>query len=266
MPSINGLKIKLFADGADIENMKQAYADGIVKGFTTNPTLMRKANVSDYEAFAREAIAAIPDLPISFEVFSDEFSEMESQARWIHSWGRNVIIKIPITNTRGESSLDLIKKLSDEGISLNITAILTLQQVEQVVKSLNPSVNSIVSVFAGRIADAGLDPEPIMVEAAKMTEQNAGAELLWASCRELFNIFHAERCGCQIITVTADILRKLPNIGRDLADFSLDTVRMFYRDAQTAGYKMTAKPPAQKVVSIRQKPGAKSRRDKIVHS
>jgi len=248
MSSIDTLRIKLFADGADINDMKEAYERGIVKGFTTNPTLMRKANISDYEAFARKAIEVIPDLPISFEVFSDEFDEMEQEAKQISSWGRNVIIKIPITNTKGESSLPLIRRLSDEGISLNITAILTLRQVEGVVKNLNPSIDSIVSVFAGRIADTGVDPEPIMTEAANIAESNPAAQLLWASSRELLNIFQAERCGCHIITVTPDILKKLSNIGRDLDEFSLDTVKMFYRDAQAAGYRIMERLPIKELV------------------
>ena len=248
MSSIDALRIKLFADGADINDMKEAYERGIVRGFTTNPTLMRKANISDYEAFARKAIEVIPDLPISFEVFSDEFDEMEQEARQISSWGRNVVIKIPITNTKGESSLPLIRRLSDEGISLNITAILTLRQVEGVVKNLNPSIDSIVSVFAGRIADTGVDPEPIMTEAAGIAESNPAAQLLWASSRELLNIFQAERCGCDIITVTPDILKKLSNIGRDLDEFSLDTVKMFYRDAQAAGYRIAERLPIRELV------------------
>jgi len=248
MSSIDALRIKLFADGADINDMKEAYERGIVRGFTTNPTLMRKANISDYEAFARKAIEVIPDLPISFEVFSDEFDEMEQEAKQISSWGRNVVIKIPITNTKGESSLPLIRRLSDEGISLNITAILTLRQVEGVVKNLNRSIDSIVSVFAGRIADTGVDPEPIMTEAANIAESNPAAQLLWASSRELLNIFQAERCGCDIITVTPDILKKLSNIGRDLDEFSLDTVKMFYRDAQAAGYRIAERLPIRELV------------------
>lgn len=253
MTSVKGLNIKLFADGADINDMIEAYKKGIVKGFTTNPTLMRKAGVSDYEGFAKCAIEAIPDLPVSFEVFSDEFDQMEREARHINSWGSNVVVKIPITNTRGESSLPLIKKLSDDGIALNITAILTLDQVKGVTKALNPAVSSIVSVFAGRIADTGIDPEPIMIEAAEIVKSNHGAQLLWASCRELLNIFQADRCGCQIITVTANILKKLPNIGKTLGQYSLETVKMFYRDAQAAAYKIAETRPVIRVESMPKK-------------
>lgn len=260
------LKIKLFADGADLDEMKAAYEKGIVQGFTTNPTLMRKAGVSDYETFARSAIDAIGDLPLSFEVFSDEFASMEREARRIHSWGDNVIVKIPITNTRGESSLPLIEKLSGDGISLNITAILTLDQVAGVANSLNPSVTSIVSVFAGRIADTGVDPEAIMTESAEILKSNPGAQLLWASSRELLNIFQAERCGCKIITVTRGILDKLCNIGRDLSDFSVATVKMFHRDAQAAGYSILEAPVVGKIVPFSGKSAGKSSRESAVKS
>ncbi len=206
-------KIKLFMDGADIESMKEMYRQGMVKGFTTNPTLMRKAGVSDYEAFAAEALRAIPDLPISFEVFSDEFDEMERQARKISAWGNNVYVKIPITNTEGKSAVSLIRKLAQEGIALNVTAILTLKQVAAVADALNADVPSIVSVFAGRIADTGRDPMPLMKEASILLQGSRQAELLWASPRELLNIFQAEECGCHIITAVSDILKKLPLIG-----------------------------------------------------
>lgn len=235
---IKELKIKIFADGADIKSMVEAYKGGIVKGFTTNPTLMRKGGISDYESFAKEVLKHIPDSPISFEVFSDEFSEMERQAKKIASWGSNITVKIPITNTKQESSIPLIKKLSSEGLSLNITAILTLEQVRAVKEVLNPNVYNIVSVFAGRIADTGRDPMPYMTEAAKILRPTKNTDLLWASSRELLNIFQAESCGCQIITVTNDILKKLHMINKDLAELSLDTVKMFHQDAIQAGFKL----------------------------
>jgi transaldolase len=238
MESLKDLKIKLFADGADINDMKRIYKEGIVKGFTTNPTLMRKANVSNYESFAKEILKEIRDMPISFEVFSDDFDEMEVQARKIASWGNNVNVKIPITNTKGELSLDLIKKLSGNGISLNVTAILTNEQVEAVSRVISPKVKTIISVFAGRIADTGRDPVPYMKDAVNILKSNRNAELLWASSRELLNIFQAESCGCHIITVTSDILKKLPTIGKDLAVLSLDTVKMFYEDARASNYKI----------------------------
>jgi transaldolase len=231
--------IKIFADGADINGMLEMYRTGFVKGFTTNPTLMKKAGVENYEKFARAAIEVIPDLPISFEVFSDDFETMENEARKIGSWGDNVYIKIPITNTQGESSSGLIKKLSAEGFRLNVTAILTLQQVETVLKNISPGSNgTIVSVFAGRIADTGINPVPLMKETAKMCKSVTKVESLWASTRELLNIFQAEECGADIITVTNDILKKLPNIGKNLTQLSLETVQMFYNDAKSLGYKI----------------------------
>jgi transaldolase len=238
MTSLEDLHVKLFADGADINDMKKAYKEGIVKGFTTNPTLMRKANVMDYEAFAKEVLREITDLPISFEVFSDEFDVMERQARKIASWGQNVNVKIPITNTKGESSVGLIRRLSGDGIALNVTAILTLEQVEAVAEAISLETNTIVSVFAGRIADTGRDPVPYMQKAADILKSNRNAELLWASSRELLNIFQADSCGCRIITVTNDILKKLAMIGKDLEELSLDTVKMFYKDALSAGYNI----------------------------
>jgi transaldolase len=214
------------------------YRAGFVSGFTTNPSLMKKAGVADYEQFAREAIRAIPDFPLSFEVFSDDFETMEKEARKIKSWGDNVYIKIPVTNTRGESSAPLIKKLSTEGFKLNITAILTLAQVEHILKNIYPGSGAFISVFAGRIADTGLDPVPIMRETVKMCKNVAGTESLWASTRELLNIFQAEECGVDIITVTNDILKKLNLVGKDLTGFSLETVRMFYNDGQSLGYRI----------------------------
>jgi transaldolase len=209
-----------------------------IKGFTTNPTLMRKAGVSDYRAFAREVVAAIPDRPISFEVFSDDFAEMETQAREIARWGENVNVKIPVTNTRGEPSYALVKRLAAEGIKLNVTAIFTLDQVREVVAALDPRVPAYVSVFAGRIADTGVDPMPHMAAAKALCAMKPKAELIWASPRELLNVFHAEAVGCDIITVTNDLLAKLGNVGKDLGLFSLETVKMFRDDAVKAGFKL----------------------------
>lgn len=238
MISIKDLKIKIFADGADISDIKQAYQEKIVKGFTTNPSLMKKANISNYEIFAKNILEIVTDLPISFEVFSDDFSEMEREARKISSWGKNVNVKIPITNTKGKPSLALIKKLSCEGLFLNITAILTVEQVKAVAETISPKSKTIISVFAGRIADTGRDPVPYMEEASCILKKNPNAELLWASSREILNIFQAEKCGCHIITVTSDILKKIPTIGKDLQAFSLETVKSFHQDAFQSGYKI----------------------------
>ncbi|QXO93534.1 transaldolase [Methanospirillum purgamenti] len=238
MSQLKNLNIKLFADGADLNGMIEEYNKGIVSGFTTNPTLMKKAGVQDYEKFAKEVIKLIPDLPISFEVFSDDFQNMEREAKIISGWGKNVYIKIPITNTKGEFSIPLIKKLSHDGLQLNITAILTLNQVKGVFEVLSPETPAIVSIFAGRIADTGCDPIPIMSEAAAILKPNEKTELLWASTRELLNLFQAEKCGCHIITITNDILKKLSLVGKDLSELSLETVHMFYADAQSAGYKI----------------------------
>jgi transaldolase len=236
MQSITDLNIKIFADGAEKAGMLELAKKPYIKGFTTNPTLMRKAGVTDYAQFAREILSAITDRPISFEVFSDEFSEMERQARLISSWGENVYVKIPITNTKGASSIPLIKKLVSQKIKLNVTAILTLEQVREVAPALSLKTPSVVSVFAGRIADTGRDPVPIMREAKKILARNKKAELLWASTREVLNIAHAEAAGCHIITVTNDILKKAEKMGYDLAALSLDTVKMFYEDGKQAGY------------------------------
>jgi transaldolase len=232
------LKIDLYADGADIRDMVAALDSGLVKGFTTNPTLMRKSGISDYEAFARDALKAVGGLPISFEVFADEFDEMERQAKRIATWGDGVFVKIPITNTRRQSSIDLIRRLSAAGVKLNITAILTLDQVRCVVDAVEKNVPAIVSVFAGRIADTGRDPVPLMTEAAAIVRKKPKAQLLWASPRELLNIFQADACGCHIITVTGDILKKLAMVGKSLEDLSLDTVKMFYNDAAAAGFRL----------------------------
>jgi transaldolase len=234
----NDFQIKIFADGADIKGMLEMYHAGFVSGFTTNPSLMKKSGVMDYEMFAKEAVKAISDLPLSFEVFSDDFDAMEKEARKIGSWADNVYTKIPVTNTQGASSVPLIKKLSAEGLKLNITAILTLNQVEQVIKNLTPGVGAYISVFAGRIADTGIDPIPVMKETVAMCRSVLGVESLWASTRELLNIFQAQSCGVDIITVTNDILKKVSNIGKDLSRLSLETVQMFYNDAKSLGYKL----------------------------
>ncbi len=235
---MHSFKIKLFADGADLDEMLAAHRQRMVDGFTTNPTLMRKAGVADYESFARRALEAITDLPISFEVFADEFPEMETQAKKIGRWGKNVYVKIPVTNTRGEPSYALIQRLTQENVKVNVTAILTLEQVKRVAEILAEHTPAIVSVFAGRIADTGRDPMPIMHEARSILASSTHAELLWASSRELLNIVQAEACECHIITVTKDILNKLPMVGKGLAELSLDTVKMFYTDAVSAGFKI----------------------------
>jgi transaldolase len=232
------LRVKLFQDGADLDAMVAAKKRGLVSGFTTNPTLMRKAGISDYRAFARQVIAAIPDLPISFEVFSDEFDVMEREAREIASWGGDTCVKIPITNTRGTSAAPLIHKLSKEGFSLNVTAILTLDQVEAVANAADPAARTIVSIFAGRIADTGVDPIPIMTKAAQLLAHLPRAELLWASPREVLNVVQADACGCHIITATPDIIAKIPLLGKDLRKYSLETVKMFHDDARAAGFKL----------------------------
>lgn len=236
MPSVKDLKIKIFADGANVNEMKKVYSEGIVKGFTTNPTLMKKDGVTDYVSFAKGVLAEIKDMPISFEVFTDDLESMERQAIEIGSWGENVYIKIPVTNTKGETSYELIRKLSSGGMKLNVTAILTIEQVENVSKNLDKNTPAIVSLFAGRIADTGRDPIPYINESLAILKDNKNAELLWASSRELLNIFQAEECGCQIITVTNDLLKKLSMVNKDLKELSLDTVKMFYNDAKSAGY------------------------------
>jgi transaldolase len=238
MTAVLDLKVKIFADGADKQGMVDMYKKPWIKGFTTNPTLMRKAGVADYRAFAREVLDAIPDRPISFEVFSDEFPEMERQAREIASWGDNVYVKIPVTNTQGQPSHELVRQLSFAGIKLNVTAVFTLEQVRDVVAHLDPTIPAYVSVFAGRIADTGRDPMPHMAAALALVRQSPKAELIWASPRELLNVFHADAVGCDIITVTNDLLAKLANCGKDLPQFSLETVKMFRDDAVKAGYRL----------------------------
>ena len=238
---INGFKIKIFADGADIAGMKAMAAKPWIDGFTTNPTLMRKVGIADYKAFAREAIGALPGRPISFEVFADEFDEMEAQAREIATWGPTVNVKIPITNTRGESSVPLCAKLARSGVVLNVTAIFTLDQVRALAAALDPSVPAIVSVFAGRIADTGVDPLRHMRECRALLGNLPKAELLWASPREALNLVHAEQSGCHIITMTNDLLAKVEGFGKDLGQFSLETVQMFRKDAVAAGYTIPTK-------------------------
>ena len=236
MTTIHSLKVKIFADGADAPEMLEMYSKPYIKGLTTNPTLMRKAGISNYRAFAREILAQIRDKPLSFEVVCDEFAEMERQAFEISGWADNVYVKIPVTNTRGEASYALIRRLSSRGVKLNVTAIMTLMQVREVVSALSSDVASFVSVFAGRIADTGVDPLPLMADAVQMLKARSKAELIWASPREVLNIFHADSIGCHVVTATRDILKKLPLVGYNLDEYSLDTVRMFYRDAVAAGF------------------------------
>ena len=238
MKSISELKIKIFADGADKDGMLEMYRNPLIKGFTTNPTLLRKAGVSDYRAFALDILKAIPDRPISFEVLSDEFDEMEIQAQKISAWGKNVYVKIPVTNTRRESSLNLIRKLTRAGVKVNVTAMMTLAQVRDVSRALDGGPPAYVSVFAGRIADTGRDPMPLMAAAVEMLRLHPNIELIWASPREVLNIFQADLVGCPIITATNDILKKLDLVGKDLHVFSLDTVKMFRDDALKAGYAL----------------------------
>lgn len=232
------LKIKLFADGADLTGIREMYSNPMIKGFTTNPTLMRKAGIQDYKAFARQVLEAIPDRPISFEVFADEFDEMERQALEIASWGKNVSVKIPVTNTRKQFAGPLIERLSKAGVALNVTAVMSLDQVRNITERLAPNTPAIISVFAGRVADTGRDPVPLMAEAVKIMQARPKAKLIWASPRELLNIFQADSVGCHIITATNDILKKLTLVGKDLEQYSLETVQMFYKDAQAAGYKI----------------------------
>jgi len=232
------LRVRLFADGADLATMLEMYRNPLIRGFTTNPTLMRRAGVKDYEAFAREVVQAIPDRPISFEVFSDEFSDMRRQALRIAAWGEQVFVKIPVTNTAGASSADLIRSLARSGVKLNVTALLTLHQVELVADALAGGPPSYISVFAGRIADTGIDPVPLMAEAVKAITPYPNLQLIWASPREVLNIFQADATGCHVITATADILAKLALVGKNLSEFSLDTVKMFHADAAKAGYRL----------------------------
>jgi transaldolase len=238
MKTLDQLKVKIFADGADLNGMLELYKNPYIKGFTTNPTLMHMSGISDYEHFARQVLERIPDRPISFEVFSDEFDEMEKQARKISAWGENVFVKIPVTNTRNESSVKIIRRLASEGVQLNITALMTSAQVQVISPALGSHTPSFISIFAGRIADTARDPMPIMKKSVEIMADFPQQELIWASPRELLNIFQANEVGCHVITVTHDVLKKLPLIGKDLDEYSLDTVKMFYSDAQKAKFKL----------------------------
>jgi transaldolase len=238
MKKIEDLKVKIFADGADKSAMLEMYQKPFIKGLTTNPTLMSKAGIRDYRAFCKDILISINDKPLSFEVFSDDFKEMERQALEIASWGDNVYVKIPITNTKSETCYALVRKLAKEKVKLNVTALMTLDQVSHVVDSLNASVPSYISIFAGRVADTGRDPLPMMTEALSCMKSNPLSELIWASPRELLNIFQADDIGCHVITVTNDILKKLSLVGYNLDKYSLDTVKMFYNDAVVAGFKL----------------------------
>src|SRR5687768_917419 len=238
MRTTGDLRVKLFADGADKAGMMEMYAKAYIKGFTTNPTLMRKAGITDYAAFAKDVLKSIPDRPISFEVFSDDFEEMHRQALQIASWGPNVYVKIPITNTHRHSSTPLIGELARKGVRLNITALMTLDQVRDVSEAIGSRAPACISVFAGRVADTGRDPVPMMKAAVDLMKPLGNQELIWASPRELLNIFHADSIGCHIITVTNDILKKLEIVSKDLREYSLETVKMFRDDAVKAGFKL----------------------------
>ena len=242
MKAPNSLNVKIFADGANRAEILELYARPYVRGFTTNPTLMRQAGVRDYEAFARDILGAIPDRPISFEVFADEFEEMEWQAHRLASWGDNVYVKVPITNTQDESSLKLIARLSAAGVKVNVTAILTLEQVRDACRALEGGAPACVSIFAGRIADTGRDPLPVVQAAVELAGLSPNIELIWASPRELLNIFQADAIGCHIITLTSDILKKLRLVGKDLRESSLETVKMFYEDARQSGFQLSTEP------------------------
>jgi transaldolase len=237
-PTAAELRVKVFADGANLEKIRELAADPLIRGFTTNPTLMRKAGVTDYEAFAREALEIVGDRPISFEVFTDDFAEMGREARILAALGHSVYVKIPVTDTSGNSSAELVSELSGEGIKLNVTGLFTIDQVETTSGAVADGVPACISLFAGRIADAGVDPVPMVEQAVAAIADQPGQELIWASPREVLNIVQADRAGCHIITVTHDLLAKLKLLGKDLTEFSLDTVRMFHRDAVDAGYKL----------------------------
>jgi transaldolase len=241
---IKSLKVKLFADGADIAGMKEMAANPMIKGFTTNPTLMRKAGITDYAAFAREVLDIIPERPVSFEVFADDFAQMEIQALEIASWGKNVNVKIPVTNTQQEFAGPLIERLSKAGVMVNVTAVMTSDQVERITERLDARTPAIISVFAGRIADTGRDPMPLMQQAVRIMKAKPKAELIWASPRELLNVFQADAVGCHIITATNDILKKLSLVAKDLQQYSLETVEMFYKDAKAAGYSIATREAA----------------------
>jgi transaldolase len=242
--TVSDLKVKIFGDGADKASMLELYRQPFISGFTTNPTLMNKAGISDYRAFAQDILECIPDRPISFEVFADDADEMERQAHYISKWGKHVYVKIPVTNTRREPMFNLVKRLSHEGIQVNVTALMTLEQVRAVSEALRGGARSYVSVFAGRIADTGRDPVPMMKTAVEMVHAAQNAELIWASPRELLNIFQADEIGCDVITVTSDVLKKLSLVGKDLDEFSLETVKMFYDDAKKSGFSFDDVPRA----------------------
>lgn len=237
---LDDLKVAVYADGADIDGMVEMAQKGFVKGFTTNPTLMKKAGVKSYINFVGNVISEIPDMPISFEVFADDFEAMKEEALVLSGYGKNVFVKIPITNSKGESSIPLIASLSQKGVNLNVTAIFTIEQVKAVLKVLAEGTENIISIFAGRIADTGVDPEIIMREAVELCKRKPGVMSLWASCREVFNIVQADRCGVDIITVTNDLLAKLGNIGKPLEQFSLETVQMFERDGRSLGFSVVS--------------------------
>jgi transaldolase len=244
MADLKFLKVKLFADGADLAGIQEMAANPMIKGFTTNPTLMRKAGVADYKSFALQVLGIVKDRPISFEVFDDDFAQMEKQALEIASWGKNVNVKIPVTNTKGEFCGPLVERLSRAGVQLNVTAVMTIEQVKRITEKLAADTPAIVSVFAGRIADTGRDPLPIMAESVTILKSRPAAELIWASPRELLNIFQADEVGCHIITATNDILKKLSLVGKDLDRYSLETVEMFYKDAKAAGYSIATRAAA----------------------
>lgn len=247
MSAIDNLKVKIFADGAELDGILALAKKPYIKGFTTNPTLMHKAGIEDYEAFARKLIAAVPDRPLSFEVFADDIDAMIAQGRVIASWGKNVNVKIPVTTTSGAFTGPVISSLARAGVVVNVTALMTAAQVKQVAECLDPNVAAIISVFAGRVADTGIDPVPVMQECLRVLKDRPKAELLWASPRELLNIFQADEIGCHIITVSHDVLAKLSLVGKNLDEYSLDTVKMFYRDATAAGFKIAT--PQHKAAS-----------------
>jgi transaldolase len=235
---LDRLRVKLFADGANMSAMLEMHALPYIKGLTTNPTLMRKAGIANYRSFAKDVLSQIINKPVCFEVLADDFAEMERQAMEIAGWADNVFVKIPVTNTKRETCRTLVKRLSDRQVKLNVTAVMTLAQVRDIAASLNPGIPSYLSVFAGRIADTGIDPVPLMCQAVEILKSNSHAELVWASSREIFNIFQADAAGCHVITVTNDILKKISIVGHDLTEYSLDTVKMFYDDAQTSGFTL----------------------------
>lgn len=251
MSSLSDLRVKIFADGADLQGMLEMSRQDWVKGFTTNPTLMKKAGVTDYKAFALEVLSVIRDRPVSFEVFADEFPVMEGQAHEIATWGPNVNVKIPITNTKGQSSAPLVERLSRAGIQVNVTAVFTSEQVRRIADALDPATPAILSLFAGRVADTGRDPLPLMAEALDLLGALPKTELLWASPREILNLIQADQCGCHIITMTSDLLAKVGGLGKELDQFSLETVAMFHRDANAAGYS----------IDIQREPGSLDREE-----